>query len=450
MQKIISIKKGLNIPLEGEAEKISVSALLAESYALNPSDFYGLTPKLLVKEGDKVLAGTPLFYDKEQPKILFTAPVSGEVIEIKRGEKRKLLSVVILPDKENRHVEFRKGNPVQFTTDEIINQLLESGIWPVIRQRPYSVIADPGSPPKAIFISAFDTNPLAPDYDFIVHGHGEEFQVGIDALAKIVSGKVHLNIPHGSTPSKVFTKTTGAQINFFSGPHPAGNVGVQINHIDPINKGEKVWYLSAQHVLTIGRLFLEGRYNSSKLIALTGPSVKNRKYFKIFSGACIRNLPELDRSSFEVRFISGNALTGHTVTPGGWIGFYDDQLTLVPEGDRQEFMGWMMPGFDKFSFSKTFFSSLLPGKKYKLDTNTHGEDRPFVVTGQYEDVFPMDIYPQHLIKAILIKDLELMENLGIYEVDPEDFALCEFACTSKMNLQKIVREGLDYVRKECG
>lgn len=449
MGSIVKIRKGLNIRLKGEAEKVYAEIPQSETIVIKPTDFVGVKPKLLTKVGDEVKAGSALFCDKNNPKILFTSPASGEVIEINRGKKRKILEIKVLADKEIAYEPFDGGDPNDLSREEIIELLLKSGTWPLIRQRPFEIIANPDDTPKAIFISAFNSAPLAADNDFILHGHGEEFQVGLNVIAKLSGGKVHLNVNADSTTSKVFTNSKNVQINHISGPHPAGNVGVQIHHIDPINKGEVAWHLSPQDVLIIGRLFGEGRYNASRVIAFTGSEVKKAKYFKTLVGASIKHMVADNTNEGNLRHISGNPLTGSKIPANGYIGFYDTQITVLPEGDKMEFLGWLAPGFHKFSMSRTFFSWLIPGKKYGLNTNLNGEARAYVVTGEYEKVMPMDIYPVHLIKSIMIGDIEQMENLGIYEVAEEDFALCEFVCTSKINVQPIIREGLDMVKAEC-
>jgi len=449
MSKYIKIKKGLNIKLAGEAIKEFLNLPLPDTFVIKPPDFIGLTPKLLVKEGDDVQAGTVLFSDKNNEAIKFCSPVSGEVIEIVRGEKRKLLEVKILADKEITYVAFDKADPNDLSREEVIHSLLNSGAWPFIRQRPFGMIANPNETPKSVFISAFDSNPLAPDMDFIMEGNDTLFQTGLDALKKLTAGKVHLNIHAGITKAKVFTNAKGVEINKMDGPHPAGNVGVQIHHIDPINKGEVVWCIQPQDVLIIGKLFVQGIFDASRVIVLTGPPVNSPKYYKTLVGSSIKNIiSKAGLKEGEDRIISGNVLTGKQIPPDGYLNFYDTQVTVIREGHEHEFMGWLAPGMSKFSLSRTFFSWLTPNKQYHLNTNLHGEERPFVVTGEYEKVFPMDIYPVQLLKSILIEDIEMMENLGIYEVVEEDFALCEFVCTSKIESQAIIRRGLDIIRKE--
>ncbi len=451
MSKYLKIKRGLNIKLAGEANKIFSDLPLPETFAIKPPDFISVTPKLLVKQGDEVQTGTPLFNDKNNEAIKFCSPVSGEVVEIIRGEKRKILEIKILADKEIIYVAFNKANPNDLGRDDIIQALLNSGVWPFIRQRPFGIIANPNESPKSIFISAFDSHPLAPDNDFIMQGNDEEFQTGLDALHKLTDGKVHLNINADTTPPTIFTNSKGVEINKISGPHPAGNVGLQIHHLDPLNKGEVVWCINVQDVLILGRLFNHGKFDASRVVALTGSQIKTPKYYKTVVGSAVKNMiSDGGLKEGENRIISGNVLTGKQISYDGYLNFYDSQLTVIPEGHEPEFMGWLAPGFNKLSMSRTFFSWLMPNKKHNLDTNMHGEERPFVVTGEYEKVFPMDIYPVQLLKSILIEDIEMMENLGIYEVVEEDFALCEFVCTSKIESQHIIRKGLDIIRREFG
>ena len=444
----VKIRRGANIKLKGSADKVISDAPAEETYALKPSDFSNVVPKLLVKEGAEVKAGTALFYDKNDDRILFTSPVSGEVAQIKRGDKRKILEVVILADKETKYENFSTGELSGMDRGAVVSTLLKSGVWPFIKQRPFDVIADPDSKPKAIFISAFNSAPLGEDYDFIMHRQDEVFQAGIDVLCKLTEGKVHLNINGAIKADDAFLNAKNVQINKIHGPHPAGNVGVQIHHIDPINKGEVVWVINPQDVTVIGKLFTEGKFDASRTIALCGSMVKSPKYFKTRMGASVKNLLSDQLNEGDKRAIAGNVLTGSRIDTDGYLGFYDHQVTVIPEGGNDQFMGWLAPGLDKFSLSKTFLSWMMPGKEYDLSTNMNGEERAFVVTGEYEKVFPMDIYPVHLLKAILIEDIELMESLGIYEVAPEDFALAEYACTSKINAQEIVRNGLDLLKKE--
>ncbi len=448
MSKVIKIKKGLNIKLLGNAEKIIKKADQAEYYAIKPSDFEGIRPKLVVKVGDRVKSGSPLFFDKFQPKVQFTSPVSGEVVEINRGERRAILEVVVKADLKIEYEEFNVGDPKNLSREEIIETLQKSGLWPAIRQRPYSTIADAEDKPKAIFISAFDSAPLAPDMDYVVKDCVDCFQIGIDVLKKLTEGTIHLNINADYPAAETYTKAKGVQINQFTGPHPSGNVGVQINKIDPINKGDIVWYTYPQEIVAIGRLFQKGIYDATKIVALTGSEVKNPKYFKIINGASIKNLVTNNVTEGEHRYISGNVLTGSKIASDGYVGYYDNQITVIPEGKYHEFFGWAVPGFKKYTASRTFLSWLIPGKKYRLDTNMHGGERAYVMSDEYDKVFPMDIFPVQLIKSILIEDIDKMEQLGIYEVDEEDFALCEYVCTSKIEVQSIIRKGLDLMRKE--
>jgi Na+-transporting NADH:ubiquinone oxidoreductase subunit A len=452
MPKIYKIRKGLTIPLKGEAEKIFTRVEQADFYAIKPIDFLGLTPKLSVSEGDKVKAGSPLFFDKYSPEIIFTSPVSGEIHLIKRGERRKILEIIVKPDQVQEFEDFGAANPKSLDREQVIEKLLKSGIWPTIRQRPYSIVANPKTTPKAIFISAFDTAPLSPDLDFSIKDEGDAFQTGIDVLSRLTNGAINLNVNYDYPPNNIFAKAKGVQLNYFTGPHPAGNVGIQIHHIDPISKGELVWVVNPLDVIIIGRLFISGIYDATKVIALAGSEVSKPRYFILKTGASIANIVKdnLFQPADKLRFISGNVLTGTKISENGYLGFYDNMVTVIPEGNHYDFIGWATPGFDKFSMSHSFFSWLAPWKKYKLHTNLNGGERAYVVTGQYEKVLPMDIYPVHLIKAILAKDIDKMENLGIYEVAEEDLALCEYVCTSKTEVQAIIREGIDLMIKELG
>ena len=443
----VKISKGKNISLKGSAEKV-VSEFSSKTYSVKPINFHGLKPKLSIKVGDSVLAGDSLFFDKDFEKIQFVAPVSGKVEKIIRGEKRKLLEVVIKADKKNKYKKYNIAGYQKYNIEKLKALFYESGLWSLIKQRPFDTLADPIKLPKSIFISCFDSSPLAPDYDFILSSKEKEFQTGIDVISSFCDGKVHLNVDGDSDPG-FFKKIQSTQLNKFHGPHPAGNVGVQIHHIDPINKGDVVWVISPQSIVTIGNLFLTGRYQNYKTIAVTGSELKRPKYFNVFQGVNVFELLKGNIKAGKKRFISGNVLNWDIIEENGHIGFFEDQITVIPEGDYYELFGWAMPGFKKYSFSRAFLSSLFPQKNLVLDTNMHGEERAYVVSGQYESVVPMDIFPVQLIKSILVEDIELMEKLGIYEVAPEDFALCEFACTSKMPVQDILRHGLDIVKKEC-
>ena len=448
MSKEIRLKKGLNINLLGEADKVYASVKSTDNYVVKPTDFHGLTPKLAVKVGDRVKAGTTLFFDKYNDKVNFSSPVSGEVAAIVRGPKRKILEVVIKADAEIAYEDFAIATSDSLSREQIIDSMLMAGVWPFVRQKPYDIIANPIDMPKSIFISAFNTAPLTIDNDFALYGMDELFQKGLDYIVKLTSGKMHLNIDGNTNPSKLFTEAKGVEINKISGAHPAGNVGVQMHHIDPINKGEVVWYLEPQDVIAIARLFTEGKYDMSRIIALGGAQVAKPRYYRTISGASIANLLADNLKDGDNRIISGDVLTGQQIDENGTLGFYHTTITVIEEGKEQEFLGWILPGTHKFSASKTFLSWLNPSKKYALNANMHGEERAYVMTGEYEKVLPMDIYPTQLIKACMIEDIELMENLGIYEVSPDDLALCEFVCTSKIEVQSIIRHGLDLVRKE--
>ncbi len=447
MSDVIKIKKGLDIRLKGKAEKVFGTASLPELFAIKPGDFPGLVPKLAVKPGDKVKAGSVLFFDKYRTDIKFVSPVSGEVQVVNRGERRRILEVVVKSDNQNESEDFGTVDPKQVSKEDAKAKILASGMWPFLRQRPYNVVANPADEPKAIFISAFDSAPLGPDNDFIMTGQEKEFQAGIDILNKLVEGGVHIGV-NNEMASKAFVSAQGAKVTAFSGPHPAGNVGVQIHHVSPINKGEVVWTIQPQEVISLGKLFTQGIYDASRIIALTGSELKTRNYIKTKVGANIAAYVENNVEEGSLRYISGNVLTGDKIGKDGYLGSYHSQLTVIPEGDDYDFMGWAAPGLKKFSVSKSFFSWLCPKKEYALNANLNGGPRAIIMSGQYDKVMPMDILPEHLIKAILTEDIDKMEQLGIYEVAEEDFALCEFVCTSKLEIQSIVRKGLDVMIKE--
>ncbi len=446
MSKQIRIKKGIDLKLAGIAEK-KTKSLNLKNYALKPTDFHGLFPKLMVRVGDKVKAGSPVFFDKYRDNIIFTSPVSGTIKDVIRGEKRKMLEIRIEADGSDSSEIFKQADPKSLKKEEVIEELLKSGIWPLIRQRPYTVIANPADKPKAIFISGFDTAPLAADIDYILEGKEKEFQTGLDALSMISDAKIHLNLgPNSKAPALVNAK--GVEINNFSGPHPAGNVGIQIHHIDPINKGDIIWTVNAVDVLTIGRLFIEGKYNAEKTIALCGSEIKDPHYITVKAGVEISGLVKDQLTQDHVRVISGNVLTGTRVDKSGYLSFYSKEVTVIPEGDVYEFFGWLVPSPKKHSFYRTAFSWLTPNKVYKPNTNMNGGERAFVFTGALEKVLPMDIYPIQLMKSIMAEDIDQMEQLGIYELDEEDFALCEYISTSKIDMQELIRKGLDMMRIE--
>ena len=458
MTNAIKIKQGLDIKLKGEAEH-SVEIISSGLFAIQPTDFVGVLPRLLVQEGDAVEVGTPLFQDKHDERIVFTSPVKGIVKEIRRGEKRLLQAVVIdCSDAMNRVSEDNSDsnsdamNRVSTERDAIIGKMLKTGLWPMIRQRPYSIIANPDVTPKAFFVSACDTHPLAPDLNFIVEHFPDSFQKGLEILSILSGKKVQFCVHAEKTVSEVLLKAKNVTIHRFSGPHPSGNIGTQINKIDPINKGETVWYCSVQDVINIGHYFRTGELDFTRIYAVAGSALEHPHYIKTKIGAQIGSLTANNLKDNHSRLISGNVLTGRKVAENDFISFYHNMVSVIPEGDnRQEMLGWIWPGFKKFSVSRTFPSAFVPKilhPDYELDTNTHGEERPYVVSGEFEKVFPFDIYPLQLIKACIVEDIDLMENLGIYEVDEEDFALCEFIDTSKTDIQQIIRKGLDLVRKE--
>jgi len=447
MSKDIRIKKGLDIKLVGVAEKTTTNSSLSSVYAIKPEDFHGITPKLVAKEGAEVKAGDTLFYSKSDERILFSSPVSGKVTEVIRGARRRVMAVNIAADTTQIHKDFGIKDASEMSAEEVKNHLFSSGCWPFIKQRPYDVVANPDQAPKAIFISAYASAPLAADLEYTLAGKEAELQTAITAISKLTEGKVHVSVGANS----MFANLSGVEIHKVSGPHPSGNVGTQIAMIDPINKGEVVWVVTPQDLVVIGELLLTGKLNLQRTIALTGSQFEKPQYITAIAGASISDVTASNLNNDNTRVISGNVLSGKQVETNGFLGYYDNQITAIPEGDDYEFFGWNKPVFDKISPSRALtFSWLTPNKKYDLNTNTNGEHRAFVVTGSYENVFPLDIYPMQLLKAFMIQDLDEMEALGGYEVAPEDFALTEFICVSKQPHQKIIREGLDLMRQELG
>ena len=449
MSEHIRLKKGLDIPLAGAAPAKIAETVAPDLVAIKPTDFKALVPKLAVKEGDAVKAGDALFVDKMCPSIRFCSPVSGVVQAVVRGDKRKLLAVVVKADKEQQSVKYNAVDLTKMDRKAVVDLLLERGLWPMIKQRPYGIVANPEQTPKSIFVSAMATAPLAPDPDFVMEGQMEYLQAGIDALGRLTNGGVHFSLNAANAAGSAMSSLKGVIPHTFSGPHPAGNVGVQINHISPINKGEIVWTVDLVSLAAIGRCIATGTYDMSRVVAVTGPAAENPVCVKAVQGMSLASIAKFAKKG-NVRFISGDVLTGENVGADGYLGFFDNQVTLLEEGDYYEMLGWIKPfRLKKFSFSHLYWSWLAGKKKtYKLDTNTNGGPRAFVVSDVYGKVLPMDIYPVYLLKACLAKDIEKMENLGIYEVIPEDFALCEFVCPSKIEIQKILSDGIDLMLKE--
>lgn len=451
MSKDIKISKGLDIKLEGSAEKITEKAVLSNYYTIRPEDFHGVIPKMILKEGAKVKAGEPVYYDKANEAVKFVSPVSGQIMEIIRAEKRRIVGIKILADREQVYEDYGRLDVAAVDADTIKARLLASGCWVFIKQRPYDIIAKIDQTPKAIFISGYNSAPLAADLDYILQGKEAEMQAAITALGKLTPGKVHVSVEEKS--NSPLAGLSGITLHKLSGPHPVGNVGTQINKIDPVNKGETVWTVGAQDLVIIGEMLLTGRFNAERIVALVGSSVKKPRYFvtKIASEVATMVYDNGVIQGSNDRVISGNVLTGKQVGPDGYLDFYNNTITVIPEGNDYEFFGWNKPVFDKLSITRALtFSWLTPNKTYDLTTNMNGEQRNFVLTGNYEEVFPLDIYVIQILKSCLYKDLDEMEALGMYEVAPEDFALTEFVCVSKQPHQQIIREGLDLMIKEIG
>ena len=449
MSNNIYLKQGLNIPIAGVAAQETKKVIVPDVVAVKPTDFRGLVPKLLVREGDKVLAGTPVLADKMSQNILFASPVSGTVAEVVRGEKRKLLEVRIKADETQEYVDYGTKRVAELSAEQIKEALLAAGLWPALIQRPYGIIADPEVKPKAIFVSAFSTAPLAADSEFTLKDEVANIQTAIDALGKLTDGGVHLSINSENYSGTPFHKLNNVIVHTFSGKHPAGNVGVQIHHISPIRKGETVWTVSLHMLAAIGKLFNTGKYDVSRKIAVTGPKAIAPAYVDGLPGISMKDIKEFYNASENLRFVSGDVLTGKNIGAEGFLGFHDNQVTILEEGDKYELLGWAKPFRPSlFSASRTYFSWLTPKKKYDMDTNLHGGPRAFVVNDTYSKVLPMELYPVHLLKACLANDIDNMEKFGIYEVLEEDFALCEYVCPSKIDIQQIITDGIALMLKE--
>lgn len=448
MIKEIRLRKGLDLKLAGEAIPQTENLKRSSIYGIRPTDFIGLKPKLTVKEGDKVKAGDSLFINKLSPSVKYVSPVSGTIVKIERGERRKLMSVQIASDEKDDYRQFKTFDLAAATKDSILDLLCESGIFGFIRQRPYDIVADPQTTPKAIFVSAFNKMPLAADFTYVVQGQEEDFQTGLTVLSKL--SKVYLGISKEQSSSSL-SQLRSVETTIFNGPNPAGNVSVHINHISPINKGEIVWTVTPDVVIFIGRLIRKGTIDFNRTMAVAGSIIKNPHYVSMIVGAPISDIVNSQLKQTEhIRIINGNPLVGQQCNLNDFVGAYSTEITVIPEGDNiNETLGWIMPRFNQFSSSRSYFSWLFPkSKTYDLDARIKGGKRHMIMSGEYDRVFPMDIYAGYLIKAIITRDIDKMEALGIYEISPEDFAVAEFIDSSKLELQRIVREGLDILRKE--
>ena len=444
------IRKGRDIKLKGAAAKEIVNAPVPPKVAIQPTDFRGIKPRPLVDAGDTVKVGTPILTDKTHPDIKIVSPVSGKVVAVNRGEKRILLQIVIATDGRQEPLIFAQYRPADIknlSREKIIQQLLEGGVWPFIRQRPFSKIAHPEDKPKSIFIQAVNTEPLALDIDFILNGKESLFQAGLDIVSKLTGGDTHLCFG-GHASSKALTEAKNVKAHRFIGPHPAGNVSTFIHHIDPIKKGDVVWYLNAQDILRIGHLFLNGIFSPERYVVVTGEGAQNRAYMKTIIGAPLGILLKSGVNTSEQRYISGSVLMGIEAGKDGFLGFYDTQISVIPQGGKRNFLGWLSPGFKAYSFTKTFVSSFFPKKEISLDTDTHGSPRAIVLNDIYDSLLPLDIMTFFLIRAVIGGDIEEAEKLGILECDEEDFALCSFACPSKTDVGAIIKSGLDLIEKE--
>ena len=441
MSKLIKLRKGLDVNLKGKAALETVSVKCPGEYALVPDDFTGMKPKVVVNEGDTVLAGDALFVDKKHPEVKFVSPVSGTVTLVERGDRRKLLSVRVKSDGKQQSREFDVKGDIKAV-------LMESGMFAFFRQRPYDVVANPEDKPKAIFVSAFNSMPLSQDFSYVVKGQEEEFKAGIKALSAIAKVNLGINVAQSKT---FLNDVPNCEVTVFDGPAPTGNVGVQINHVDPINKGEVVWTIGAEEVIFVGRLMKTGRVDLTRTIAVAGSEVKKPAYATIKVGQKLDTLLQGQISDeASLRIINGNVMTGIKTSKDGYLAAHATEVNVIPEGDHaDEFMGWIMPRFNTFSTHRSYLSWLFGKKKeYVFDARVKGGERHMIMSGEYDKVFPMDIFAGYLIKAIITGDIDRQEALGIYEVAPEDFAIAEFVDSSKLELQRIVREGLDILRKE--
>ena len=447
MANLIKLRKGLDIKLEGAAIETKVEIGKAKEYALQPDDFTGVVPKVVVREGDRVKAGEPLFVDKNCPDVRFASPVSGEVTEVVRGDRRKVLCVKVKADAEQEYAEFGKKDVSALSGDEVKQALLEAGLFGYINQLPYAVATNPTTAPKAIFVSALRDMPLAGKFEYELQGNEEAFQAGLTALSKMA--KTYLDIGLLQV-NEVLHKAKDVDVNIFDGRCPTGNVGVQVNHIDPVNKGEVVWTVDPTAVIFFGRLFLTGHVDLTRTVAIAGSEVSNPAYADVLVGTPLKDILDgrLNKQD-HVRIINGNPLTGRKDSLDGYLGAHTSEVCAIPEGDdNDEMLGWIMPRTKDFSVNRSYFSWLFPGKKYRLDARVKGGERHMIMSGEYDSVLPMDIFGEYLIKAIITGDIDRQEQLGIYEVSPEDFAVAEFVDSSKLELQKIVREGLNLLRKE--
>ena len=446
MANVIKLRKGLDINLKGKAVGEKTVLKASEVYALTPDAFVGMIPKVVVKEGDVVKAGDTLFVNKQCPDVKFASPVSGQVTEVLRGERRKVLCVKIKADAEQKFTDYGKKDVATLSGEEVCKALLEAGLFGYIDQLPYAVSTTPESKPKAIFVSALRDKPLASDFEVELQGNEKDFQTGLTALSKMA--KTYLGIGAKQT-ADALVNAKDVEVTVFDGKCPAGNVGVQVNHLDPVNKGEVVWTVDPTAVIFFGRLFNTGKVNLTRTIAVCGDQVKNPCYLDVLVGTPLANILSGNVEEANVRIINGNVLTGTKTSTDDFLGAHSSEVTVISEGDEaDELLGWIMPRTKQFSVNRSYFSWLFGKKEYSLDSRIKGGERRMIMSGEYDKVLPMDIYGEYLIKAIIAEDIDKMEQLGIYEVAPEDFALAEFVDSSKLELQKIVRNGLNMLRKE--
>ncbi|MCQ2279952.1 MAG: NADH:ubiquinone reductase (Na(+)-transporting) subunit A [Bacteroidales bacterium] len=441
------IREGLDLHLAGVAEREISPLPLSDFCFVKPSDFRWLTPKLTVMPGDSVQVGTPLMVDKNDERVAIVSPVCGKVHEIVRGDRRAIECVSLAVDVS---ASSEAIVPVESSAApaDIRATLLQYGLWPCLRQRPFSLIPPSTALPKALFVSCFDSAPLAPDFALLMREREADFAEGIRILKCLVGRDVPVHLCFRPDADNAWAELAqNVEIHNFIGPHPAGNVGTQVHRIAPLDKSETIWYIHPFDVARIGRLFSSHCLSFDKIFAATGPACTRPRYFSSVYGTDLSSIFSQSLKEENVRKISGNVLTGSEIDKFPSLRFYDFQLTFLPEETEREFLGWLLPGFNKWSFSHTFTAWMKKRKIFGFNTLQHGDRRNFVMTDIYEKVFPFDaILPLELLKACMTHDLENMEELGLYEVDDEDFALCEVVCPSKMPCQQIIRDGLFELR----
>ncbi|MBW5936072.1 Na(+)-translocating NADH-quinone reductase subunit A [Klebsiella michiganensis] len=446
---MIKITKGLNLPIAGMPSQQISSKTAVKRVALLGEEYIGMRPSMAVREGDRVQKGQLLFEDKRNPGVRFTAPASGTISAIHRGERRVLQSVVIDADGDDavHFPRYELADLAALTREAVQQQLVESGMWTAFRTRPFSKIPAPGSVPAAIFVTAIDTNPLAADPQPIILAQREAFDAGLTLLTRLTDGKVHVCQASGG---KLGGHPVGqVTFNQFAGPHPAGLVGTHIHFLEPVSLKKQVWHLNYQDVIAVGKLFLEGELSSERIVALGGPQVKEPRLLKTCSGASLDELLADELLDDENRVISGSVLSGtHAQGPHAFLGRFHLQISVVKEGREKELFGWVMPGKDKFSITRTTLGHFMKRKLFNFSTDTNGGERAMVPIGNYERVMPLDILPTMLLRDLLAGDTDSAQALGCLELDEEDLALCTYVCPGKYEYGPALRRVLTQIEQE--